>query len=186
MKRNMLAALMVAMLITGCGNSDTTADSTVNPDTETETADVPEDGSPDFSGTLFMIHLKEDKYALGYELHTNVPTLDSSEWTSEEDWSYTDQMVETAQAERVKVEYDTSVFNDTDRYYLFDQPKDGYDKGWRWELCTVAISEDQLESARKSVSEMTYTIVFHHLTDGKDYTVTKNLPFVYCELDEIK
>lgn len=180
--------ILLLFVLTACGEKNDTAPSGSEngTDKEEESAVVAKAESLDFSATVFLVHFEDRDYAVGYEVHANVPALDDPEWSADWDPGFLSELTAATGGEKVKLDYDFSVLDDIDNYYVFDKPAPDYLKTYFYEAQTVVMDQNDIDTAEENLSGHELTISFHKQSTGETFNVSKTLPLVVHEYNDLK
>ncbi len=139
----------------------------------------PGNSMPDFDGCIILIHLGEDRYAVGYELHNNGAVVfgERGEWAPDRS---TNPVLDFLSSEKIgqKGRFEYEVPQDQ----TFFQAGPQYRSSVEWTLAPYEFSEADLQKLREAVPSFAFTRIFENTSTGEKLSVSKNL--VLTELEQ--
>ena len=139
----------------------------------------PGNSMPDFDGCVILIHLGEDRYAVGYELHNNSAVVfgERGEWAPDRS---TNPVLDFLSSEKIgqKGKFEYEVPQDQ----TFFQAGPQYRSSVEWTLAPYEFSEADLQKLREAVPSFAFTRIFENTSTGEKLSVSKNL--VLTELEQ--
>ena len=139
----------------------------------------PGNSMPDFDGCVILIHLGEERYAVGYELHNNGAVVfgERGEWAPDRS---TNPVLDFLSSEKIgqKGKFEYEVPQDQ----TFFQAGPQYRSSVEWTLAPYEFSEADLQKLREAVPSFAFTRIFENTSTGEKLSVSKNL--VLTELEQ--
>jgi hypothetical protein len=139
----------------------------------------PGNGMPDFDGCVILIHLGEERYAVGYELHNNGAVVygDKGEWTPDRSKNpVLDLLSSNKIGQKGKFEYEVP------QDQTFFQAGPQHRSSVEWTLAPYELSEEDVQRFRDACADFVFTRVFENTGTGEKLAVSKNL--VLTELEQ--
>ena len=139
----------------------------------------PGNSMPDFDGCIILIHLEDNHYAVGYELHNNGAVVfgERGEWMPDRS---TNPVLDLLSSEKIgqKGKFEYEVPQDQN----FFQAGPQYRSSVEWTLAPYEFSEADLQKLREAVPSFAFTRTFENTSTGEKLSVSKNL--VLTELEQ--
>lgn len=139
----------------------------------------PGNSMPDFDGCVILIHLGEERYAVGYELHNNDAVVygDKGEWTPDRSTNpVLDLLSSNKIGQKGKFEYEVP------QDQTFFQAGPQHRSSVEWTLAPYELSEEDVQRFRDACADFVFTRVFENTATGEKLAVGKNL--VLTELEQ--
>ena len=139
----------------------------------------PGNSMPDFDGCVILIHLGEERYAVGYELHNNGAVVygDKGEWAPDRSTNpVLDLLSSNKIGQKGKFEYEVP------QDQTFFQAGPQHRSSIEWTLAPYELSEEDVQRFRDACADFVFTRVFENTATGEKLAVGKNL--VLTELEQ--